>query len=270
MRFDMSITNDFIDGARHLIKGFKFLASHLSLWPWAFGPLVINLVLLGLLLTAFSHYYGDIYGWVSAHLGEVHIPNPDAWYWHILNALLWVVNLLFQLLVVIVSFIIMAIVSYAVGLVAASPFNDALSERVEVMVTGMDVPPFVFGKFLRDIVRVVKVEAIKAILFLAIPVVLLVIAFIPVVGGPLYVILTFVFGAWGTGFAYVDLPMGRRVAPFRERLGLALSNRWALVGFGVGFVIPFFNLLFAAPMVVGGTLLYVDRTSHASRVNRLA
>ncbi|MFH0798552.1 MAG: EI24 domain-containing protein [Pseudomonadota bacterium] len=258
----MSRTKDFGNGVRHLVRGFTFLAGHPRLWLWAVLPTIINLAILGVMLSVFIHCYGDIYGWLSAHLGHMRIENPTAWYWHVANALLWVVNLLFQLLVVIASLIILLIASYGVGIIVASPFNDALSERTEVLSSGVPPPPFAIGKFMRDIARLVWIESIKALILISIPVALFVLHLIPVVGGPLYIALTFIFGAWSLGFIYADLPMSRRVSPLKERWAFARKNRWALIGLGTGFVIPFFGLLFAAPMVVGGTLLHVDITEH--------
>lgn len=250
--------DDFITGLKHIPKGFSFLLLHPRLIFWAIIPTVINLAILGVMLGVFIHYYGDIYGWLTAHLGHLKIADPSAWYWHMLNAILWVADLILQVLVVLASLIILLVISYAAGLVIASPFNDALSEKVEVIASGYAPPPFSFGKFLADALMTARTEAGKAVVLISIPFVLLAINFIPVVGGLFYVILTFLCGAWGLGFAYADLPMGRRTRPLRERLAFAKRRRWALIGFGSVFAIPFFSLLFTAPMVVGGTLLYIE------------
>ena len=108
-------------------------------------------------------------------------------------------------------------------------------------------------------IRIIKIESIKAIVLLVIPLVLFVLNIIPVVGAPIYVALTLIFGAWDLGFSYADLPMGRKITPLSERWRFAKENKWMLTGLGIGFAIPFFSLVFAAPLVVGGTLLYVDR-----------
>jgi len=221
-------------------------------------PSLINFIIFLIMIFAFVHYYGDIYGWLTAHLGHLDIENPTTWYLHVADALLWVLNLLFQILIVILTLIILLIVSYVLGLIIAAPFNDALSERVETLVAGTEPPPFSWKKFVKDIVRTIRIETIKAAVLIAIPVVLFVLNIIPVIGGPLYVALTLTFGAWDLGFAYADLPMGRRVLPLRERVDFAMKNKWALIGLGSAFVVPFFNLIFVAPMVVGGTLLYTE------------
>ena len=257
----MSRMKDFIKGFGCLMRGFAFLASHPRLWPWAIIPTIINIILLVVMIFAFVHYYGPLHGWLTAHLGHLDIQNPTTWYWHVVDALLWIVDAIFQLLIVLMSLMLMLIVSYVLGLIIAAPFNDALSERVEILVTGAEPPPFSWKKFIFDTLRTIRIEAIKAAILLAIPIVLFVLSFIPIVGAPLYIILTFFFGAWDLGFTYADLPMGRRVLPFRDRVAFAKANKWALIGLGSGFIIPFFALLFSPPMVVGGTLLYIQ-TSH--------
>ena len=254
----MSTFKDFFLGIGYIFKGFRYLLAHPKLWPWALLPTIINLGLLALMLGVFIHYYGDIYGWLSAHILNINIAEPTAWYWYILNALLWVVNILFQLLIIILSLIVLLIVAYALGLIIAAPFIDALSERVEIMATGQEPEEFSWKKFVGDVVRTIKVETIKGVFLILIPVVLFVLNIIPVIGGFLYVVLTFLFGAWDLGFTYADLPMGRKVTPFRERLTFARQNKWGLIGLGAGFIIPFFNLICVSPMVVGGTLFYVE------------
>ena len=179
---------------------------------------------------------------------------------HALDGILWVVDLLFQLLIIILSLVILLIISYVVALIVAAPFNDTLSEQVEIMVTGSGEIPFSLKKFIKDLWRIIKMESIKALILVLIPIVLFVLNVIPAIGGFLYILLTFLFGAWDMGFAYAELPMGRKLFPLKERFAFGMKNKWALMGLGIGFVIPFFYLIFAAPLAVGGTLLYLDRS----------
>ena len=254
----MAIIKGFMKGFTSLWRGFTFLASHPRLWGWAAMPTFLNLLLLAIMVGAFAHYYGDIYAWLTAHVGKIGMENPSTWYWHIAAAILWCANLIFQLLLILTSLILLLILAYGAGLIIAGPFNDALSERVEKLASGYEPPPFALGQFVIDMLRVVRIESIKAAILIAVPIALFALNILPVVGGPLYIALTFVFGSWSLGFSYADLPAGRRVMPFRERWRFAVKNRWSLVGLGCGFAIPFFSLLCAAPMVVAGTLLYID------------
>ena len=257
----MSRVKDFFQGINYLVKGFGVLLTHPKLWLWAIFPTIINLAILGLMITAFIHYYSDIYAWLTSHIGRFTLENANTWYLHILNVLLSVANFFFQTLLILVSLILLLIVSYALSFIVAGPFNDALSERVEILLTGKESPPFTFVKFFSDLFRTIKVESIKAMILISLPILLFVFNFLPVIGGPLYVVLTFTLGAWDLGFSYSDLPYSRRVAPFRERFKFARKNFWPLVGLGIGFIVPFFSLIFTAPLVVGGTILFIDKKS---------
>jgi CysZ protein len=250
---------DLKNGFGYLLKGFTFLIAHPRLFAWAVIPTAINLLLLAVMLGLFVHYFGDLYGWLSAHLGLSGFESPDHWWQTVLNGLLWGLNLFLQIFIVLISLILLLIISYAASFIVAGPFNDMLSERVEVIATGAEPPPFTVKKFLSDLWRTIRVESLKAGILLAIPVVFFVLSFIPLVGGPVYVLLTFLFGAWDLGFSYADLPFGRKAEAFQVRWAFARKHRWVLIGLGSGFVIPFFALVFAPPMVVGGTLLYLDR-----------
>lgn len=255
----MSRIKGFLQGINYLVRGFGFLLKTPKLWLWAIFPTIINLAILGLMITVFIHYYSDIYAWLSSHIGRFTLENPNTWYLHVLSSLLFVANFLFQALLILVSLILLLITSYALSFIIAGPFNDALSERVEILLTGTKTPPFTFVKFFGDLIRTIKIESIKAIILISLPILLFVFNFLPAIGGPLYVILTFIFGAWDLGFSYSDLPYGRRAAPFSERFKFARKNFWSLVGLGIGFVIPFFSLIFTAPLVVGGTILFIDK-----------
>lgn len=259
----MSMIKELIAGVGYLLRGFGFLMRRPRLWPWAAMPTIVNLVLLIAMIAIFIHYYGDLYEWLASHLGHLDIENPSTWYMHILDAVVWVLDLIFQLLIILMSIAMLLIISYGLSFVVAAPFNDALSERVETMLTGVEPPPFALKKFMGDIMRTVRIEVVKAAVLISIPLVLFVLNILPGVGGILYIVLTFIFGAWDMGFSFADLPMGRKVVPLRKRVAFAKSNRWVLIGFGSAFIIPFFALVFAAPMVVGGTMLYLDKHNHA-------
>lgn len=260
MGSNKSIIKDFASGIGYFFKGFALLISRPRLWPWAIIPTILNLIILIVMFVAFIHYYGDLYAWLSSFLGHIDIENPATWYMHLLDGLLWVVDLVFQILIVLLTLVLLLIISYVLSLIIAGPFNDALSEQVEIMVTGSGDIPFSLKKFIKDLWRIIKMESIKALILLLIPIVLFVLNFIPAVGGFLYVLLTFLFGAWDLGFAFAELPLGRKLVPLKERFAFGMKHKWALMGLGSGFIIPFFYLIFAAPLAVGGTLLYLDRS----------
>ena len=76
--------------------------------------------------------------------------------------------------------------------------------------------------------------------------------------GPLVTVLssalTVIFLAWDN----TDLIPARRMAPFRERFRLLMETLPFHLGFGLLFLIPFFNILFLSFAPVGATLYYID------------
>jgi len=249
----MNIFKKYKLGFEHIFIGARFLFNQRSLWPYAILPMLINLVLLGSMIGTFSFFYDESYTWLAAQLGSLHIESPNTWILHLANALLWVLDKLFQLLIILLNLILMLLLFYALGFLIAAPFNDLLSEKVEQLVTG-NISSLPFWK---NIVRTFKAELLKILFFLGIPLFLLLVTTFPFLGPSLYPFITIVFGMFDLGFNYLDYPMARRLLPFRERLRFARSNTLTVVGFGLPFAIPFTNFLLMPILVVGGTLLYL-------------
>ena len=244
-------------GFRHIFEGLRYLTRHPRLWIYALAPTIINLALLGLLLGTFVHYYHDIYGWLSGIISPMHLQGATAWYEHVLNWLLWAGGFLLQFVLVIIALILLLILFYVLGFITSAPFNDLLSERVEAMVTGIRASDLSFRQLLSEAWRSIKVEIVKAIFFLGVPLLLIALALIPVLGGPLYSVSTLLFAMFDLGFNYVDYPMSRKGLPLGERMRFARKHAGVMIGFGAPIVIPFANLVLMAPMVVGGTILYL-------------
>lgn len=247
----------FAQGFRSFFSGISFLLARPRLWWLAIIPLTIGIVMLVLMFVSFFHYYGDLHTWLISHMGDLQLDNPDAWWMHVLNAILWVVDLIVQLLVVLISVILILLVFYIFTVIIAAPFNDMLSERVEEEVTGVKAPPFSLRRMVRETGHTMWIELLKGLVFISVPIVSLVLLLIPAIGGICYIAVTIVFGMWDMGFTYVDYPMGRRHMSFAQRMRFAWRNKSALTGFGWIFIIPLLNFFFIAPMAVGGTLLFL-------------
>ncbi|MCK5097396.1 MAG: hypothetical protein KAR45_04795, partial [Desulfobacteraceae bacterium] len=67
-------------------------------------------------------------------------------------------------------------------------------------------------------------------------------------------VIAVTFLAWDN----TDLVPARRMYPFKKRLGYLRKNIMFHVGFGLLFLIPFFNILFLSFAPVGATLYYID------------
>ena len=77
--------------------------------------------------------------------------------------------------------------------------------------------------------------------------------------GPVVTVLSsaiaVVFLAWDN----TDLIPARRLVPFGERFRVLRRTLPFHLGFGVLFLIPFFNILFLSFAPVGATLYYIDK-----------
>lgn len=251
-------------GIRKFLAGFSFLLARPKLWWLALVPLTISIIMLVVMFGGFFHYFGDLHAWIISNMGDLRIDDPDAWWMHAINGLLWFVDLVLKLIVLLVSIILILLAFYVITLIISSPFNDLLSERVEEEVTGISSPPFSFRRLARETGHTMWVESLKGLLFIAVPVVSLILLVIPIVGGPLYLAVTIIFGMWDLGFTYIDYPMGRKHMGFGDRLRFAWKRRTALIGFGLIFIIPFASFFIIAPMTVGGTLLYSEFTKSST------
>ena len=143
----------------------------------------------------------------------------------------------------------------------AAPFNDALSEAVEHILTGGSPPPFSFKRMLADVVRTIRLEIGKVLLYAAIvgPM-FLASFFVPGIGQVISIVgfgLTAIF----LGIDYVDWPAARRDWSVGDRVAFTRRQLPAVAGFGTGvwvlLFIPLVNLFFMPAAVAGGTMLFV-------------
>ncbi len=229
-------------------KGLIFLKRERALWKYVVIPLVINVfVFVGL---------GILFLLLFPELVALILPEGDAWYWTILRAVLWIIGSFLVVILFLVSFT-------AVGTAIASPFNEALSERVERMVGGWKSEA---GEGLWDQAKRSARSAIESIKHVA---VYLGGSFIIGLSGLIPAVGTFVSMVLGTLWTFLFLAMefgdyylARHWLAFRTRWRMVLAERWSSLGFGAGcaalFMIPFLNLLLMPGAVVGGTLLWME------------
>ncbi len=172
--------------------------------------------------------------------------------------------------------VLFALVLAALGLVAsvllgglvAAPFNDALSEEIERLLTGREGPPFSMSALLSDLGRALRLESVKLLGYALVMLPLFVASFlVPVVGHAAYVAFGFTFTALYFALDYVDWPASRRGKGVRERLAFARKHFGAMLGFGIGvwafLWVPVLNLFFMPAAVAGGTKLFLDLEAEA-------
>lgn len=252
----MSRISGFLSGFRHIWKGFGFLFAHPTLWIWVFIPWAIAILILAASWGLFVYYYPDFYQFLLSQIGLGEMVRNEGFWAALAYAGLWTLKQILKLFIFLLGLILLSIAAFAAYLILSAPFLDLLAEKVTLLAQGVEAPPFQWGRFFKSVGQTIVVESKKAALFILFPILLAVLNLIPIAGGFLYILSTFLFGMWMLGFVSVDYPMGHQLMPFKERLQMARKNKYALIGFGVPFLIPFAPLLLQAPMVVGGTLLY--------------
>lgn len=171
----------------------------------------------------------------------------------------FVLELLTMVLLVGVGAVLVALISS----VFAAPFNDSLSEAVEQIASGVEMPRLTFGMQLKSAIRGVAGETAKLALYGSVMAPLFVVSLlVPGAGEIAYTIVGYWLTAVYFAIDYVDWPAARRNQGFRFRLSMVRRHGPAMLGFGCGvwlfLIIPFVNLFFMPAAVAGGTLLFLE------------
>jgi CysZ protein len=186
---------------------------------WVFPVLITGLALVAVFAGAGS-YYDDLGDAVWSLFPESW-NEATGWIGGLLTALRWLIELIAGLLIMLLGLVLVLVVSSIV----AAPFNDALSEAVERILTGELAPPFSLRRMMADLVRSVRLELLKVLV------------------------------------DYVDWPAARRNWSVGDRVSFTRRQLPAVAGFGTGvwllLFIPLINLLFMPAAVAGGTMLFI-------------
>lgn len=248
----------FARGISYALRGMRFVyLQHPGLARYWIFPIAITAAAI------FAVFYGagSLYDDVGAAVWSL---LPESWSeasgfvgW-LVSALRWSIELIAGLLITLLGLVLVVLLSSVV----AAPFNDALSEAVERILTGGAAPAFSFKRMLADIGRTIRIEIGKVLLYaLIVGPLFLSSFFIPGVG-QLISLVGFALTAVFLGVDYIDWPAARRDWSVRDRVAFTRRQLPAVAGFGTGvwvlLFIPIVNLLFMPAAVAGGTMLFVD------------
>ena len=235
-------TGRFFAGLLLPLRIVGLLARHRRLWPWVLWPALITLVLFAVLLVA-TLWAGD------ALFGAVWPRPEERW----MLALWWVVRVLEILVGVLLAYLATMIL----GGVVASPFNDALSERVEAILLGTDDVDKQDKPLLKDLLHSTASSAAVALMYLAVLAPLLLLHLIPVAGSILYGACAASLGAFFLALEYTDSLLNRRGRGLGDKIGLVWRYRSLTLGLGLGssalLWIPLLNFLCVPLAVAAGT-----------------
>lgn len=238
----------FARGFSYPFRAPRFLLQHPGLLRFVAIPFIINLLVFSLAV-----YFGlDLFQQQLEH----YLPQGDAWYLAVLYYLAWMVAGLLTTVLVFFSFTV-------VGNLLASPFNELLSERVELLVRGeKSADPFALTVFLAESGRAVLIELKKQLVFIVGMVLLLLLNFIPGFGSLAYAVLAPLFTLFFLIIEYLGFVLMRKQVGFSRQQRYVLSKPLLMGGFGCAvfclLAIPLVQF-FCIPLAVSGaTLLWCD------------
>jgi CysZ protein len=239
---------EFIAGATDVWRGFSLLLRRPAWWYLAIIPFVLNLLIFGGLVWL---GYSPLHGWAERHF----FSDPNAW-WSILGGLL---ELLYWLAICVVIFFLF--VPFAT--IVAAPFNDFLSEKVELDYCGARVDK---QSFVRDTWRSIwvglKTSVRLSLITIGLYALILPLNLIPGFGSVLYTVLSAAITIRFLALQFTAYSMDRRYVDYAGRNGFLKRHRWRTIGLGtMAFCcmwVPGLNALFIPVSAVAGTLLYCD------------
>lgn len=247
----MSVTTplmNFAKGFWYPFNSFSFVRKHPRLYPFIILPFMINVMSFCLVIYfAFDFYREQV---------MARLPQGEAWYWLILNYFL-------VLLAIMVIMVLVFFTFAAVGSLLASPFNDLLSEKTELLLGGLPAEgPFALLPFLRTSAVTLLTEAKKIGLFLLGMALLLLLQLLPVFGTVLYPILSVAWTVFFLVMEYTGYVFSRRGLGLSAQRRIVYRNSALMMGFGLGLfcllAIPFVQF-FCIPLgVVGAVRLLAD------------
>ena len=248
----------FARGLTYAVRGARFVYfRHTKLARYWVFPIAITAVALVSVFYGAGTLYDDLGGAVWSLF-------PESWneatgfVGGLVTALRWLIELVSGLLITLLGLVLVVVLSSVV----AAPFNDALSEAVEHILTGEPAPPFSFKRMVADVFRTIRLEIGKVLLYtVVVGPMFLASFFIPGIGQVISII-GFALTAIFLGVDYIDWPAARRDWSVRDRIAFTRRQLPAVAGLGTGvwvlLFIPLVNLFFMPAAVAGGTMLFVD------------
>ncbi len=242
---------ELVRGASYPLRGLAVLRRHRGLWPYATAPIVLTFcALLGGTYLAIA-YHDDILRlvWQAPAAGS---SGVVVWLYRLASAFSFLLALA-----------LLTLLTVTLSTVCAAPFNDALSEAIEVREAGRPPLPFSLVRIVRELAQAIGLAAFRLVLYALIVGPLWLLSWlVPGVGQALYVGVWLLFTAAYFALDYVDWPATRRGHSLRQRFGLLARYPLRMLGFGFAvwatLFVPLLNLVFMPLSVAGGTLLFLD------------
>ena len=250
---------DFVKGLLYPLRGLEIMRRHGGLRRYWVPPIVLTGIALIASVVLSARFSDDLLALIWQ------APVGDSFWTRTLAALHGVA----QVVVVVLGFAVGLVVTIGLASVIAAPFNDALSEAVELRETGQPPLTFSMARLGRDVGRTVRIELLKLLVYAS------------VLGRCCSSPGRFQAPASSltppSPAFHCRLPRDRlpRLAGVATRLsgasaGSALEGAPMMtLGFGVAVTVclfvPLLNLFFMPMAVAGGTRLFLDLMAYGER-----
>jgi CysZ protein len=248
-----------VRGAGFAVRGCVYLATNVRLWRYAILPAAVYLLAL-LLMGALAWFLADD-AYRLLRPESLAQPLAEAPWWR--DGLRWLLKALLAVAAILMVTGGALLGTLLVAALLAGPFNEKLSEVVELLESG-SLPadqPFRLAALTQDVVRAVWGAVQRLGLFLAVFVPLFMLSLLPL-AGLLGAAGIFLYSCYFLGLNFLDPVLDRRRLSLRQKLGWTRSVLAVHMGFGLALfgmmLIPVLNLFLAPCFVVGGTLLWLE------------
>lgn len=239
--------NDFLSGARYLIKGTRLLARP-ELRRFIVIPILINITV----FTA-AIWLGTIY--FETMLDRL-MPESSQWWFESVRTIVWI---LFGVIILLITFFTFTVIANIIG----APFNGLLAEIVEEQLAGKR-PGENEGvrQFISTIIPSIANELKKLFYFTVSGVAIFLIFLIPGLNiiSPLAWII---FTSWMLALEYIAYPMENHNIYFSRARKELKGKKSITLGFGLTVMlataIPLINFFVMPSAVAGATAMWLDR-----------
>ncbi|MCB0279421.1 MAG: EI24 domain-containing protein [Calditrichaeota bacterium] len=221
-------------------------------------PKLIGYTIIPVIITFFSFIFSIWLGgsWLLNRITELFGVQTDETIWATVLTIISAV-FIFSLLLIGAGYLFVS-----VSKLFSAPFNDLLSEKVEIAYNpDYKEPENALLHLIKTLIPSLIEELKKIILIISGFLLLYAVYLLPVIQ-VLAPVLIIIYSVAVISIDFVDYSMARRQFSIREKIVFFKTNKLTMLGFGTAvfllLFIPFTTLFVIQIAVIGGTLLFID------------
>ncbi len=217
------------------------------LWPYVFIPAMLTLTaLVGAVVGTWM-----VLDWLTGSMWTAAVGASAGW-----TVLLWLTHWALRLLIMVVF----GLAAYMVAGLIAVPFNDRLSNDIELQILGPEEEAFSWSVLLGDLLMSLRHTLAGLLLWASLMASLFLLNLLPGVGSVIGTIGSIFVSCALLSRETMDGCMSRRRLTFLHKLRIVRANLWLCLGLGFGawllMWVPLMNFLVLPMAVAGGTRMF--------------